>query len=91
MDKLLLASLVNLPCIIIHCMRDTVNTNKDFPLLLTIYSVILTLIFQVSNKLLQPHPMSYMANPSLIDVLNIMRKKKIDRQIRLKSAGRLWS
>lgn len=72
-------------------MRDTVNTNKDFPLLLTIYSVILTLIFQVSNKLLQPHPMSYMANPSLIDVLNIMRKKKIDRQIRLKSAGRLWS
>ncbi|KAI5663682.1 hypothetical protein M9H77_23005 [Catharanthus roseus] len=55
MDKLLSASLVNLPCIIIHCMKDTISTNRkhrvfSFPLLLTIYSGILRLIFHVRKE-----------------------------------------
>ncbi|KAI5657881.1 hypothetical protein M9H77_26674 [Catharanthus roseus] len=42
MDKLLSASPVNLPCIIIHCMPDTVSTNMahrvfSFPLLMDIF------------------------------------------------------
>lgn len=81
MDKLLSAFPVNLACIIIYYMRDTANTSKSkrvfsFPLLLTDIFIHFHVDLQVSNRKLHMPQISYLACPSFVVDLSIMKRKR---------------